>query len=50
VIFLKIAILLFPIAALMKKKPVWVLGLIMGAFGVIYLINGIFLLLPVSYL
>jgi hypothetical protein len=50
VIFLQIAILLSSIAALMKKKPVWVLGLIMGAFGVIYFINGFFLFLPVSYL
>ncbi len=50
VIFLQIAILLSSIAALMKKKSVWVLGLILGAFGVIYLINGFFLFLPVSYL
>jgi uncharacterized membrane-anchored protein len=50
VIFLQIAILLSSIAALMKKKPVWVLGLIMGAFGVIYFINGFSLFLPVSYL
>jgi len=50
VIFLQIAILLSSIAALMKKKPVWVLGLIMGGFGVIYFINGFFLFLPISYL
>jgi hypothetical protein len=50
VIFLQIAILLSSIAALMKKKPLWLLGLIMGAFGVIYFINGFFLFLPVSYL
>ncbi len=50
VIFLQIAILLSSIAALMKKKPVWFLGLIIGAFGVIYFINGFFLFLPVSYL
>lgn len=50
VIFLQIAILLSSIAALMKKKPVWVLGLILGVFGVIYFINGFFLFLPVSYL
>jgi len=43
VIFLQIAILLSSIAALMKKKPVWVLGLITGAFGVVYFLNGFFL-------
>ncbi len=50
VIFLQIAILLSSIAALMKKKPLWTLGLILGAFGMIYFINGFFLFLPVSYL
>jgi hypothetical protein len=50
VIFLQIAILLSSIAALMKKKPLWVLGLIMGAFGVTYFINGFFVVLPLSYL
>jgi hypothetical protein len=50
VIFLQIAILLCSIAALMKKKPVWVLGLILGACGIVYFINGFFLFLPVSYL
>jgi hypothetical protein len=50
VIFLQIAILLSSIAALMKKKPLWYLGLITGAFGVIYFINGFFLFLPASYL
>jgi uncharacterized membrane-anchored protein len=50
VIFLQIAILLSSIAALMKKKPVWVLGLILGACGIVYFINGFFLFLPVSYL
>ena len=50
VIFLQLAILLSSIAALMKKKPVWVLGLIMGVLGVTYFINGFFLFLPISYL
>ncbi len=45
VIFLQIAILLSSISALMKKKPVWVLGLITGAFGVAYFINGFLLFL-----
>jgi hypothetical protein len=43
VIFLQIAILLSSIAALMKKKPVWILGLVTGAVGVFYFINGFFL-------
>jgi hypothetical protein len=43
VIFLQIAILLSSIAALMKKKPVWILGLITGVFGIFYFVNGFFL-------
>ncbi len=43
VIFLQIAILLSSIAALMKRKPVWFLGLITGAVGVFYFVNGFFL-------
>ena len=43
VMILQIAILLSSIAALMKKKPVWILGLILGAFGVVYFINGFLL-------
>lgn len=43
VIFLQIAILLSSIAALMKKKPVWILGLMTGAVGVFFFINGFFL-------
>jgi hypothetical protein len=40
VIFLQIAILLSSIAALMKKKPVWFLGLAAGVTGVVYFANG----------
>ncbi len=43
VIFLQISILLSSIAALMKKKPVWYLGLITGAIGVVYFVNGFWL-------
>jgi hypothetical protein len=43
VIFFQIAILLSSIAALMKKKPVWVLGLITGAIGIVYFANGFWL-------
>ncbi|MDO8282190.1 MAG: DUF4337 domain-containing protein [Thermodesulfovibrionia bacterium] len=40
VIFLQIAILLSSIAALLKKKPVWVIGLFSGAVGIFYFVNG----------
>lgn len=43
VIFLQIAILLSSIAALLKKKPVWVLGLAVGVVGIIYFANGFLL-------
>ena len=40
VIFLQISILLSSIAALMKKKYIWVCGLIVGVFGIVYFLNG----------
>jgi hypothetical protein len=43
VIFLQLAILLSSIAALMKKKPVWALGLVLGGIGCIYFANGFWL-------
>jgi hypothetical protein len=43
VIFLQIAILLSSIAALMKKKAVWVAGLLSGVAGVGYFLNGFLL-------
>jgi hypothetical protein len=43
VIFLQISILLSSIAALLKKKPVWVLGLVVGAAGIFYFLDGFFL-------
>jgi len=43
VIFLQIAILLSSIAALMKKKRVWVIGLMTGAIGLFYFSNGFLL-------
>ncbi len=43
VIFLQIAILLSSVAALMKKKPLWYLGLLVGAAGVFYFIDGFLL-------
>ncbi|HET6421371.1 MAG TPA: DUF4337 domain-containing protein [Geobacteraceae bacterium] len=43
VIFLQIAILLSSIAALMKKKPLWIIGMAVGVCGVVYFINGFLL-------
>jgi hypothetical protein len=41
--FLQIAILLSSIAALMKKKMFWFIGMGAGAFGLLYFLNGFFL-------
>ena len=41
--FLQIAILLSSIAALMKKKLFWFIGMGAGAFGLVYFFNGFFL-------
>lgn len=43
VIFLQIAILLSSIAALMKMKYVWVLGVLIGSYGILQFANGFFL-------
>jgi len=40
IIFLQIGILLSSIAALMKKKPVWLLGLAVGAAGMFFFADG----------
>jgi hypothetical protein len=45
VIFLQISILLSSIAALIKRKYVWVISLVIGAFGVFYFFDGFFLFL-----
>jgi hypothetical protein len=45
VIFLQIAILLSSIAALMKKKPVWIFGLVTAAAGMVYFLNGFWVFL-----
>jgi hypothetical protein len=45
VIFLQIAVLLSSIAALMKKKRVWIVGLVTGLIGIFYFIDGFFLFL-----
>jgi hypothetical protein len=43
VIFLQISILLSSIATLSKKKYVWVCGLILGAIGIFYFLDGLLL-------
>jgi hypothetical protein len=43
VIFLQISILLSSIATLSKKRFVWICGLILGAIGILYFIDGFFL-------
>ena len=43
VIYLQIAILLSSIAALIKKKPVWLLGVLVGLVGISYFANGFLL-------
>jgi hypothetical protein len=43
VIFLQIAILLSSIAGLLKKKPVWILGLAVGVVGIYYFVDGFLL-------
>ena len=46
VIFLQIGILLSSIAALLKQKPVYYLGLAVGAVGIVTFINGFLLFIP----
>jgi hypothetical protein len=43
VIYLQIAILLSSIAALIKKKPIWYLGVVIGLIGIVYFANGFLL-------
>ena len=45
VIFLQLAILLSSIAALLKKKPIWYCGLLLGAAGLFVFANGFLLLI-----
>jgi hypothetical protein len=46
VIYLQIAILLSSVAALLKKKPLWLLSLGAGAVGLVHFANGFFLFIP----
>jgi hypothetical protein len=43
VIFLQVAILLSSIAALMKKRPIWILSLAVGIVGIFYFLDGFLL-------
>ncbi len=43
VIFLQIAILLSSIAALVKKKYVWLIGVAVGLVGIVYFVDGFLL-------
>ena len=43
VILLQLAILLSSMATLMKKKAMWIIGLVLGVAGVVYFANGIWL-------
>jgi len=45
VIFLQIGILLSSIAALLKQKPVYYTGLVVGVVGIVYFVNGFYLFL-----
>jgi hypothetical protein len=40
IIFFQMGILLCSIAALLKKKSMWVLGSVVGLFGILYFVNG----------
>jgi hypothetical protein len=44
VIFLQISILLSSIATLSKKKFVWICSLVLGLIGIVYFVDGFFLL------
>lgn len=45
VIFLQVAILLSSIAALMKRRNIWLLGVASGTLGIVYFVNGFLLFL-----
>ncbi len=45
IIFLQISILLSSIAGLLKKKPVWYVGMLTGVIGLFFFADGFFLIL-----
>ena len=44
VMILQIAIMMSAVGALIKKRRMWYLGMVMGVWGMVYMINGLFLL------
>ncbi len=44
VVFFQVGIMLSSVSALLKRKEMWVVGLIMGAIASVFLVNGVFLL------
>jgi hypothetical protein len=42
IIFFQMGILLCSIAALMKRKSIWVMGSLVGLLGIVYFVNGFF--------
>ncbi len=44
VVFFQIGIMLSSVSALLKRKEMWVVGLIMGGIATVFLVNGVFLL------
>ena len=44
VVFFQIGIMLSSVSALLKRKEMWVVGMIMGAIALVFLVNGLFLL------
>jgi len=43
VVFLQIGIMLSSVSALLKRKEIWILGLLFGFIGMVYLANGFLL-------
>ncbi|MGE5307471.1 MAG: DUF4337 domain-containing protein [Deltaproteobacteria bacterium] len=43
VMFLQIAIMLSSVGTLLKRREVWITGLAIGVFGLVYMANGFFL-------
>ena len=43
VLYLQVAIMLAALGALLKKKPLWIIGLVPGVVGLVYFANGFWL-------
>ena len=44
VILLQLAVMILSITTLLKRKRLWILGVAVGTIGVLWFVNGIFLL------